>query len=492
MQQFFSKATIFCSLCLSIAGTTEAQTPLEPTPMTTVDTSTFKPSGNLWGYTFGDYAYKGNSDVAYNPATPTTPFYRGGSNQYTGMPASTSMFQFRRIYLGYSYDISPKFTADFLLAAEDDFNNGLDSQKTAASTAAGATTGSAGDVLSNSKFSPYVKIANIRWKNIFKNSDLTVGQQATPSFAKTYRNDQTAEEVWGYRSIERTISDIRRTPSFDMGVSLQGWFDKKGNFGYMLMVGNGQSAKPENDNFKWFYGDVYAKFFEKDGKSRLLVDIYQDYERLNWGVWTPGAKAGVQSPNGFWYHDRNMTKLFLAWNTKPLTIGFEGFQNTILGDIKVTGVDGNTYYRTSMTMAMSFYVRGRIVSKVAGDLKSDPMLNFFARFDNYDPSGNLSNIANDVNTKAYAAQTSNYEPTTKEQFVTLGLDYMPFRNVHIMPNLWLNTYTSALSSTGENSAKTPVLYDKMNSNVSGTKGTDAVWRLTFYYIYNPKKGTTIY
>ena len=180
-----------------------------------------------------------------------------------------------------------------------------------------------------------------------------------------------------------------------------------------------------------------------------------------------------------------MTKLFAAWNTKPLTIGFEGFQNTILGDVKVTGHDGNTYYRTSKAMAMSFYVRGRIVSAHPGDHESDPKLNFFARYDNYDPSGNLSNIANDANTKSYSAVTSNYEPTTKENFFTLGLDYMPFKNVHIMPNVWVNTYTSALDAGNKT-------YDALNSNVNPSKGTDAVYRLTFYYIFNAKQGSTKY
>ena len=56
----------------------------------------------------------------------------------------------------------------------------------------------------------------------------------------------TSETVWGYRSIERTITDIRRTPSYDLGASLQGKFDPATeNFGYDLMVGNGSSAKPE-------------------------------------------------------------------------------------------------------------------------------------------------------------------------------------------------------------------------------------------------------
>lgn len=198
------------------------------------DTTTeeFKPSGKLWGYAFGDLAYKGGTDEAG----------RGGSNQYTKVPVNTNLFQFRRIYLGYNYEISRKFVAEFLLAAEDDFASGVLGQGN-------------GDILLNNKFSPYVKLANIRWRGIFKNADLVIGQAPTPSFAQGSalgqyaRNTQTSEEVWGYRSIERTITDIRRTPSFDMGAALEGWFDNKGRFGYDLMVGNGQSAKPENDPF---------------------------------------------------------------------------------------------------------------------------------------------------------------------------------------------------------------------------------------------------
>jgi hypothetical protein len=250
-----------------------------------------------------------------------------------------------------------------------------------------------------------------------------------------------------------------------MGASLQGWFDQKGCFGYTALVGNGTSAKPETDNFKWFYGDVYAKFLDK----RLLIDLYQDYEKLNWGVYTKG-------PNGNLYHDRNMTKLFVAWNTKKFTAGFEGFQNVILGDVKVTGIDKNTYYRTSKAMGLSFFVRGAILSNSDGK----QVLGFFARYDNYDPNGNLANIVADKNVATYAATTGNYEPTTKEQFVTYGLDFTPFKNIHFMPNVWMNTYNSALSSTGTNGTTT---YAKMNGNVSGVNGTDVVYRLTFYYVY---------
>ena len=197
--------------------------------------------------------------------------------------------------------------------------------------------------------------------------------------------------------------------------------------------------------------------------------------RYHWGTW-------VHGPNGPWYHDRNMTKLFAAWNGKKITVGTEVFMNTIMGDVKVTGKDANTYYRTTKAMGFSLFVRGRILSNSEGN----QVLGYFARYDNYDPSGNLSNIVGDPNMKSYAASTSTYEPTTKEQFVTFGLDFTPFKNIHFMPNVWLNTYNSSLAWDSKNSAGTA--YASMGTGnsaglVNGIKGTDAVYRLTFYYVY---------
>ena len=422
----------FCILLLFVVFKVSAQT----SELDTIET--FKQHGTLWGAAFGDFDYKSNADN----------LNRGVGNQYTGIPVNTNMFQWRRIYLGYKYEISKRFTADFLLSSENDFPAGL----------LGQTTN--GDLLANNKFAPFVKWANLRWKNIWRGTDLVLGQMNNPAIGITGRNDQTSEEVWAYRSIEKTVSDIRGTPVYDMGAELQGWFDARGNFGYDVMVGNGQAARPENDTHKWLYADLYAKFFNK----RLIIDLYQDYERLNWGVYTKG-------PNGAWYHDRNMTKLFVAWTSEKITVGFEGFRNTLMGDVKVTGKDGNTYYRTTNAMAMSLFVRGRILS----DHNGKALLGFFARYDNYDPSGDLSNMIKDPNIKSYTATTTTYDPTTKEQFIVLGFDYTPLKNIHFMPNLWVNTYTSTIAHN--------VVNDLLNPNVTDINGTDVVWRLTFYYVF---------
>lgn len=366
-----------------------------------VDTA-FKPTGKLWGYSFGDYYYKAHSDA----------LNRGGANQYSNIEKDRNAFQLRRVYLGYNYDIAPKFSAELLLAAEDNITN-----------ANGVTSG---DLLSNNKLSFYIKQANLRWKNVWKGTDLVVGQVATPAFSLV------VEPIWGYRSIERTISDVRRTPSYDLGVTLQGKFDpEKGNYGYNVMVGNGQGAKPENDKFKWFYGDIWAKFLDK----KLVFDLYADYQRLNW---TPS-----------FHHSRRMLKGFAAYTTPAFTVGIEAFINH--GKNDVAGIKGtSTDTLDASANGISFFTRGSIVKDKLG---------FFARLDNYNPNTKYNNTGY----TSYKGFTSAYEPNNKETFITAGLDFTPVKNIHFMPNVWYNRYKS----------------QQANANTD----YDLVYRMTFYYVF---------
>jgi hypothetical protein len=139
----------------------------------------------------------------------------------------------------------------------------------------------------------------------------------------------------------------------------------------------------------------------------------------------------------------------------------------------VSGKDNNTYYRTTKAMGLSFFTRGSIIKDKLG---------FFARFDNYDPTGNLNAIVSDPNTKSYTVTTSQYDPTNKEMFVTYGLDFTPMKKVHIMPNIWLNTYKSGVDPTTKN--VNGLTYGSMNTaGMSPVNGSDVVYRLTFYYVY---------
>jgi hypothetical protein len=369
------------------------------------DTS-FKPGGKLWGYAFGDFYYKASADS----------LNRGGANQYTGIEKGRNAFQIRRAYLGYNYDISRKFAAELLLAAEDNIT-----------TRTGSTSG---DLLSDNKLAFYIKQLNIRWKNIWKGTDLVVGQQSTPCFSLI------EEPLWAYRSIERPIADVRRTPSSDLGIGLQGKFDpQKVNYGYNVLVANGNGAKPENDKFKWFYGDVFAKFFDQ----RLILVLYADYQRMNW--------------TSEFHHARNMIKAFAAYTVPGITAGIEAFRNH--GKNDVVGVSGSTNDTLDAhAIGISIFVRGIIVKDKLG---------FFARMDNYDPDTDYDNIKYST----YRGLTSAYEPNNKEQFITAGLDFTPIKNVHFSPNIWYNNYKAQQTGLAGKAAK----------------DHDLVYRLTFFYVY---------
>jgi hypothetical protein len=396
-------------------------------------------TGRLWGYVFGDYYYKSKADS----------LNRGGNNQYTGIPQSRNAFQFRRIYLGYDYNYNSKFSSELLLAAEDNFPAFNPPSQTAAN----------GDELSNSKETFFIKLANLRVKNLWNGTDLVIGEQTTPAFALL------SEKVWNYRSIERTISDIRRTPSYDLGVGLNGTFDPATkNFGYNLLVATGNSDKPAANSFKWFYGDIYGMFADK----RLILDFYADYERLNW---QPG-----------WHHDRQMIKGYAAWSSEWITAGVEAFVNNIANDTKATTLANPKVFDTIATKAtgISMYLHGAIVPE---------KLRWFARVDLYNPNKNVNNslysgyagisspngymstgykLTFSPSTGAPTAATATTDPTSKETFFTIGLDWMPYSNIHIEPNLWMVHYASQLSSTGTEA------------------DSDVVWRLTFFFVFGKK------
>lgn len=383
---------------------------------------------NVWGYAFMDFYYKSHADTAGSWGGGAY-HGRGGSNQYSGVPNQHSSFQSRRIYLGFDYTLSKHFMTEFLLADEDNFN-----------TATGSPAVPNGDLLANGKSSFYLKLANVRWHNIWNGTDLVFGQQATPSFPLL------TEVVWGYRSIERTVSDIRRTPSYDFGAGLNGVFDPKTrNFGYDILIANGSSAKPVaySNNFKWFYGDIWAKLLNK----HLLLDLYADYYRYNW---TPT-----------WHHSRQMIKGYVAYTTPKLTVGVEGFINNLKNDaFQTPAAGGAADTATAVAQALSMYVRGAIYKDKLG---------FFVRLDKYNPNKNITS-SNDAsyaksvgNTSNYYEQSNGNQDNVQETFVSAGIDFTPIKNVHIMPNVWYDHYHTMGNPTPDNH--------------------DLVWRMTFYYIY---------
>lgn len=98
---------------------------------------------------------------------------------------------------------------------------------------------------------PFVKDAWVRWQYAEAGHRATLGVQPPPLF-------ETAEAVWGYRSLDATLldrTDVR--DSRDFGLRLDGPLGSDA-VRYGLMVGNGNGVRPEveGDRGKRIYGQL--------------------------------------------------------------------------------------------------------------------------------------------------------------------------------------------------------------------------------------------
>src|SRR6185312_16082244 len=235
----------------------------------------FKPFGKIWGYAFGDYAYKLHADAENR-----------GNIQYSKLPEDYNSFNFRRIYLGYDYQFSPNVSSQFLLAHESTSEANISNP----------------DVLTDNNRALYIKAMNIRFENVIPRATIIAGQQATPTFSTL------SEGIWGYRSIEKTIADMRGiSSSTDLGIAISGKIGKNENVGYDVMVGNNNGAKLENNNFKKLYTSLYAYFFDK----KLAIQ----------GNYEVGRAALHPVQKTIW-----TVKAFAAYKTPATTVGVEAFR----------------------------------------------------------------------------------------------------------------------------------------------------------------------
>jgi len=350
----------------------------------------FVPSGKLWGYVFGDFTYKLQTNS-----------FNMSNTQYASTPKDFNSFDYRRIFLGYDYEISEKFSSAFLLASE-------------------------GQTASDGSRTIFVKAANLKWKNFFKNIDIIMGQQQTSTFS-------IASETWGYRTLEKSIMDMRKIGlSYDFGVSLQGRLSNKGDFGYSLMVGNGAGAKPENDKFKKIYVDFWTKLLDK----KLVLDFGGDNEIAQT---TPYKKS------------KATIKGFAAYQTAQFSIGFEVFSQLQKNNTTFSKPVPSTVKDTVNAVAsgISLWAKGVINSKV----------DWVARYDHYNPDTKFN--ANNIYLNSYSCVYT-------ESFAMAGLDFMVAKNVHVMPNIWYDKY-----------ANRDVVFNGLSKS-----SYDLAARLTVYYTFN--------
>src|SRR5258707_5106243 len=154
-------------------------------------------------------------------------------------------FQFRRIYFTYDYAIASNFDTRFRVEVDQSA------------------------LTSNGKIGEFVKEAFLKWKNVFEGSDLITGLSPTPTW-------YVSEDAWGYRSLEKTIMDLRGIGSrTDLGVDLKGKLSEDGMFNYFLKIGDNSGQTPETDKFKRYYAMIHIK---PGANVQLSLNAYLDAE----------------------------------------------------------------------------------------------------------------------------------------------------------------------------------------------------------------------
>ena len=289
-------------------------------------------TSQIKGYMFGDYFF----NVANHDKV---------EENFNG-------FQFRRIYFTFENQLNDNMKVRLRLESETD-----------------KTT-------SSGLISPYVKDAYLEWANILLYHKVVIGLSSPPTW-------ELSEAKWGYRSIEKTIMDIRKIRSSrEMGLGLKGAIDLNGKYNHHFMIGNGKGYKgSEDDKYKLF---MYSFWFVPT--EGLTLQLYADYQRKT---------LSLDKVNDIVY------KGFLAYENPQFSMGVEGFQQSLKNDAVDSKNMGISLFASAIPMPGSKF-------KV------------FGRFDYWDPDTDSDN--------------------DEENFIIGGLDFIPAGNVHVMPNIVVRTY----------------------------------------------------
>ncbi|KAA3618369.1 MAG: hypothetical protein DWQ05_07575 [Calditrichaeota bacterium] len=189
-----------------------------------------------------------------------------------------------------------------------------------------------------------------------------------------------AEKIWGYRSVSKTIMDLNKvSSSADFGVAAKGKIGASGTLNYFAHFANGSGKKGEKDQYKKLYFNLPVIL-----QKSIFIVPYIDFE---------GGDDGKS---------KSLVALFAGYNKGKISSGVELFQKT-----SKEALDGDLDLKQS-----GFSVFGR--------MKTAEKVCLFARFDSYDPNTDLDNDASTL--------------------IIGGFDYLAGKNVHIMPNVKLESY----------------------------------------------------
>ncbi len=143
----------------------------------------------------------------------------------------------------------------------------------------------------------FVKDLYLRWTTPNDHA-FTFGISSTPGY-------EAAEEVWGFRSLEKTLMDLYGVVSSrDFGVRADGPVLADGSVRYAVMFGNNNSIRPEDDKYKRGYGLLSVRPVE-----HVVLGIGSDYagygDERSRGVTISGFAGYIEDAfrfgaEGFW------------------------------------------------------------------------------------------------------------------------------------------------------------------------------------------------
>ncbi len=219
---------------------------------------------------------------------------------------------------------------------------------------------------------------------------------------------EVVEPFWAYRAVEKTLADFRGLgTAADLGIELKGFADGAHHFGYSALIGNGTGQKPETDRYKKYYLALPVRFGD------LRVEPFADYESVRSSV--PGN------------YDRATWKVFAGYEFRRVAVGIEALDR----------VNHRGGALPQEPRGISVFARGTATATVAA----------FARFDHWVSDHNL-------------------DDRVDSQLWIAGIDWQPFKDVHVMPNVEATQYL-----TVGNPATVPAHHDLQA-------------RITFYYRFS--------
>lgn len=252
---------IFLALIIALSGGAPAAAQnTEPPP---------PPKGRIWGYSFGDLIYKAQGDTLY-----------WGKTEYAGLEKHAVGANLRRLFLGYDYKITDRFTAKVLVE------------------------GAAKTTTPDGRFTLAIITGYLEWNNVLPfipNSSARIGLIPTPLLP-------FPEKSWGYRSVEKEALDLRGLGKVvDQGASLSGDFNRNKSAGFTLMVGNGTGNKPGVDKYLEYQGALYKKFW----KNQITLEVMGDYTRKNGDVRQAFIRGFFSIEKPTWTFGAEVAKIYV-------------------------------------------------------------------------------------------------------------------------------------------------------------------------------------